>query len=112
MRAQSRPAKRIVAPERGERRRLGIAGERRHRPQQRAEVGVFPRLDAAVRQSAPLEEGERGIAALGDGAGTGAGSRAPPIDRGKLLLRLGLEAARGGGHVHAIPYAAASAKPA
>ena len=46
---------RVFAHQLGQRRVIDAAGKRRGALHQRAEVGVFPRLDAAMRQAAPLE---------------------------------------------------------
>ena len=102
---------RVVPPDRRQARGVGIAGKRRHGPQKRPEVGVFPGFDPPMRQAAPLELGEGGVAPLGDGTRAGEARARSRIGGGELLLRLGLDGARYGGH-RVSPHAAASAKPA
>ncbi len=60
------PGQRVLAGELGQRGVVGAIGERRRVLHQRAQVGVFPLLDAAVRQAALLEQRDRRLAPAGD----------------------------------------------
>ena len=77
--------------------------------EQRAEVGVFPRLDPAMRQAGPLESRERASRA---GAGRcRAGAPARPHRRRRRPPRP-WSGARLGGHPLGLPHAAASVNSA